>query len=118
MAHSLPCLISDLEVHREITAYGTAAMLFRNGDVSDLRSKLQELIDDASLRTAYSTAGYQRVETAYNADVALKSYLWAFGLGLTRQTDSEIRSTIGESTLHTRTDARSATISSSFDRIN
>jgi len=80
MAHGLPCLISDLEVHREITAHGTAAMLFRNGNVEDLRGKLQELIGNPSLRTAYSTAGYQRVEAVYNSDVALKSYLWAFGL--------------------------------------
>ena len=44
MAHGLPCVISDLAVHREITGDGTAAMLFRNGDAEDLRSKLHELI--------------------------------------------------------------------------
>ena len=43
MAHSVPCLISDLDVHREITAAGTAAMLFRSGDVADLRAKLSLL---------------------------------------------------------------------------
>jgi glycosyltransferase involved in cell wall biosynthesis len=80
MAHSVPCLISDLDVHQEITAAGTAAMLFRSGNVEDLRDKLQELIGNASLRSAYSAAGYQRVEKVYNSDVALKSYLWAFGL--------------------------------------
>jgi glycosyltransferase involved in cell wall biosynthesis len=80
MAHGLPCLISDLDVHREITAAGTAAMLFRSGNVEDLRSKLQELIGNASLRSSYSTVGYQRVEKVYNFDVALKSYLLAFGL--------------------------------------
>jgi glycosyltransferase involved in cell wall biosynthesis len=80
MAHSLPSLISDLDVHREITAAGTAAMLFRTGSVEDLRGKLQELIGDASLRSAYSAAGYQRVQQAYNSDLALKSYLGAFGL--------------------------------------
>jgi glycosyltransferase involved in cell wall biosynthesis len=80
MAHAVPCLISDLDVHREITGDGTAAMLFRSGDVQDLRDKLQKLIGDAALRSTYSAAGYHRVETVYNADVALKSYLWAFGL--------------------------------------
>jgi glycosyltransferase involved in cell wall biosynthesis len=80
MAHGLPCLISDLDVHREITAAGTAAMLFHSGNVEDLRSKLQELIGNASLRLSYSSAGYHRVERVYNFDVALKSYLWAFGL--------------------------------------
>jgi glycosyltransferase involved in cell wall biosynthesis len=80
MAHGLPCLFSDLEVHREITAHGTAGMLFRTGDVEDLRRKLLTLIEDAPLRTAYSQAAYHRVEQVYNPDVALKSYLWAFGL--------------------------------------
>ena len=74
MAHGLPCIISDLSVHREITGDGTAAMLFRNGNVEDLRGKLQELIGNASLRSAYSAAGYQRVEKVYTSDTALKSY--------------------------------------------
>jgi glycosyltransferase involved in cell wall biosynthesis len=80
MAHGLPCIVSDLAVHREVTSDGTAAMLFRNGNVEDLRAKLLELIDNASLRSTYSAAGYQRVQKAYNSDVALKSYLFAFGL--------------------------------------
>ena len=80
MAHGLPCLISDLDVHREITAAGTAAMLFSSGDVEDLRAKLEELISNSSLRSSYSTAGYERVERVYNFDVALKSYVRAFGL--------------------------------------
>jgi glycosyltransferase involved in cell wall biosynthesis len=80
MAYSLPCLISDLDVHREITADGTTAMLFRSGDAKDLRSKLQALISNASVRIAYAEAGYYRVENVYNADAALKSYELAFGL--------------------------------------
>ena len=80
MAHGLPCLISDLDVHREITAAGTAAMLFSSGDVEDLRAKLEELISNSSLRSSYSTAGYERVERVYNFDVALKSYVRAFGI--------------------------------------
>ena len=80
MAHSVPCITSDLAVHREVTAEGTAAMLFRTGDVQDLRGKLVQLIGDASLRSAYSAAGYRRVESAYTAESALKSYTWAFGL--------------------------------------
>jgi glycosyltransferase involved in cell wall biosynthesis len=80
MAHSVPCLISDLDVHREITGGGIAAMLFCSGNAEDLRSKLQELISDSSLRAVYAEAGYHRVQKVYNADVALKSYEWAFGL--------------------------------------
>jgi glycosyltransferase involved in cell wall biosynthesis len=80
MAHGLPCITSDLAVNREVTGDGTAAMLFRNGNAEDLRGKLQELIGNASLRSAYSAAGYQRVQKVYTSDAALKSYLWAFGL--------------------------------------
>jgi glycosyltransferase involved in cell wall biosynthesis len=80
MAHGLPCITSDLAVNREVTGDGTAAMLFRSGNAEDLRGKLQELIGNASLRSAYSAAGYQRVQKVYTSDAALKSYLWAFGL--------------------------------------
>jgi glycosyltransferase involved in cell wall biosynthesis len=80
MAHSLPCIASDLPVHREVTGDGTAAMLFRSGSVEDLRDKLRELISNASLRSTYSAAGYQRVEKVYTYETALKSYLWTFGL--------------------------------------
>jgi glycosyltransferase involved in cell wall biosynthesis len=80
MAHSVPCLISDLDVHREITADGTAAMLFRSGDVEDLKRKLSLLIEGSPLRAAYSQAGYRRVRQSYTPDIALRSYLCAFGL--------------------------------------
>jgi glycosyltransferase involved in cell wall biosynthesis len=80
MAYGLPCLFSDLEVHREITASGTAGMLFGCGNPEDLRRKLSILIEDPPLRSAYSRAAYRRVEQAYNPETALKSYLWAFGL--------------------------------------
>jgi glycosyltransferase involved in cell wall biosynthesis len=80
MAHGLPCVFSDLEVHKEITGAGTAGMLFRSGDAGDLEQKLLTLIEETSLRSAYSMAAYSRVNEAYNPDIALKSYLWAFGL--------------------------------------
>jgi glycosyltransferase involved in cell wall biosynthesis len=80
MAHGLPCITSDLAVNREVTGDGTAAMLFRNGNAEDLRDKLQELIGNASLRSAYSAAAYHRVRQVYAPDAALRSYIWAFGL--------------------------------------
>ena len=55
-------------------------MLFRSGDVEDLKCKLSLLMEEATLRSAYSEAGYRRVEKAYNPEIALQSYLWAFGL--------------------------------------
>jgi glycosyltransferase involved in cell wall biosynthesis len=80
MAHGVPCLISDLEVHKEVTATGTAAMLFRSGDAEDLKRKLCLLIEDTQLRMGYSSAGHRRVQDVYSQDIALKQYLYAFGL--------------------------------------
>ena len=81
MAHGLPCVISDLAVHREITGEGTAAMLFRNGNVEDLRGKLHELIEQcfASFSVFRSRIPKSREEFIHSGP-ALKSYLWAFGL--------------------------------------
>jgi glycosyltransferase involved in cell wall biosynthesis len=87
MAHGVPCLLSDLEVHREITGGGTAGTLFRSGDADDLKRKLLTLIESADLRTACSAAAYQRVKEVYNRDIALGSYLRVFGLVATRPAD-------------------------------
>jgi glycosyltransferase involved in cell wall biosynthesis len=55
-------------------------MLFRSGDAEDLRRKLLIMIEEASLRSAYSRAAYRRVEETYNPDVALRAYQVTFGL--------------------------------------
>ena len=44
MAHGLPCLFSDLPVHREITADGNAAALFSCGDSETLAQQLRQLL--------------------------------------------------------------------------
>jgi glycosyltransferase involved in cell wall biosynthesis len=80
MAHSLPCLFSDLAVHQEITGNGHAGMLFRNGDVEDLRAKLITLLNDSALRRALSREAYEMVKRQYNPETARLSYLCALGL--------------------------------------
>ena len=80
MAHGLPCLFSDIDVHREITASGTAGMLFTSGDAESLRGSLSTLMKEAGLRSAYSQAAYHRVKEAYNPEIAFKAYVWALGL--------------------------------------
>lgn len=80
MAHGLPCLFSDLSVHQEITADGKAGMLFRSGDVEDLRQKLMLLLEKAAIRTTYSQEAYRMVVDRYNPETARVSYLHAFGL--------------------------------------
>ena len=78
MSHGLPCLFSDLAVHREITGNGHAAMLFRAGDVSDLREKLLQLIEVEALRQHYAAAAYRNVKSNYHVDSARRAYLRLF----------------------------------------
>jgi glycosyltransferase involved in cell wall biosynthesis len=44
MAYGLPCIFSDLPVHREITGGGKAAVLFKRGDSDSLTQQLRELL--------------------------------------------------------------------------
>jgi glycosyltransferase involved in cell wall biosynthesis len=81
MSHALPCLFSDLSVHREITENGRAAMLFRNGDVEDLREKLSILIASSSQRAQYSEYAYRTIESKYQITAARRAYLQLFGVG-------------------------------------
>jgi glycosyltransferase involved in cell wall biosynthesis len=80
MSYGLPCVFSDLLVHQEITAHGQAGMLFRSGDVDDLRGKLSALLENTALRRALSLEAYGMVKQRYNPETARQSYLCAFGL--------------------------------------
>jgi glycosyltransferase involved in cell wall biosynthesis len=80
MGNGLPCLFSDLPVHREITDGGHTARLFRTGDTADLKEQLRSLIADVKQREEMARAGYQRVRTLYSAEAAHGSYLNAFDL--------------------------------------
>ncbi len=80
MSYGLPCLLSDLPVHRELSSNGSAAMLFRCGDPVDLRSRLHALLNDESERRQYGDAAYEMVLRRHSADVARAAYLSAFGL--------------------------------------
>ena len=81
MGNGLPCLFSDLPVHREITEAGRTATLFRSGDVADLQQKLLWLIANDNQRGQLACAAYQRVREHYTAEAAREAYLKAFDLG-------------------------------------
>jgi glycosyltransferase involved in cell wall biosynthesis len=91
MGNGLPCLFSDLPVHREITDGGRTARLFRTGDAADLRQQLRSLIVDESLREELARAGYQRVRALYSAEAAHGSYLDAFDLTLSSGPPTEFQ---------------------------
>ena len=80
MAHGLPCIFSDLAVHREITAGGKAAALFELGDSESLAQQLRRLLDSEQRRQSYSLAARQLVEQRYSRSVAAQQYVEAFGL--------------------------------------
>jgi glycosyltransferase involved in cell wall biosynthesis len=80
MGNGLPCLFSDLPVHREITDGGRTARLFRTGDAADLKQQLCSLIADEKQCEQLAQAAYQRVRALYTAEAAHGSYLKAFDL--------------------------------------
>lgn len=80
MSHSLPCVMSDLEVHREISRQGQTALLFPNGDAEALARCLQRLMTEAGVRERYAAAGYESIVQAHSPEVASRAYRKVFGI--------------------------------------
>jgi glycosyltransferase involved in cell wall biosynthesis len=80
MAHGMPCIFSDLPVHREITADGKAAALFTRGDSDSLAQRLRELLNSEDDRKRYGLAARQLIEQNYSRSVAGRQYIQTFGL--------------------------------------
>jgi glycosyltransferase involved in cell wall biosynthesis len=78
MSHGLPCIFSDLEVHREITGNGRAALLFETGNVADLRARVLELVANPALREQFADSAYLQVQAKYHVDAARRAYLHLF----------------------------------------
>lgn len=74
MAHALPCLLSDLPVHREIAREGTIAGLFRSGDAEDLAAQIRRLLLDEALRGRRTRQAHSLVYAEHNGDLAVKAY--------------------------------------------
>jgi glycosyltransferase involved in cell wall biosynthesis len=80
MAHGLPCIFSDLPVHREISAGGRAAALFQMGNSESLLQQLEQLVHSEEKRKKYGLSAREQVERSYSLAGAAKHYLQAFGL--------------------------------------
>jgi glycosyltransferase involved in cell wall biosynthesis len=78
MAHSLPCILSDLGTNQEISDSGAAALHFRCGDSIDLRTKLEVLIHDPQKRLHYAQAAFARTQSVYHPEAAIKAYSQLF----------------------------------------
>jgi glycosyltransferase involved in cell wall biosynthesis len=80
MGRGVPCLFSDLPVHREISSDGVAAALFKTGDQQSLLEQLKRLLSNETLRRQISEQAAASVQTKYSRPVAAKAYLETFEL--------------------------------------
>jgi glycosyltransferase involved in cell wall biosynthesis len=78
MGRGLPCILSDLPVHREITDDGVGAMLFASGDVNALRAALQAMVADPGLRERFGREGYRIIGERYTAERVRTAYRRVF----------------------------------------
>jgi glycosyltransferase involved in cell wall biosynthesis len=75
MSYGLPCIFSDLPVHREITDHGKGAYLFRSGEVESLLAALHVLLASPESRRAYATEAHRIVAARYNQGNVQEAYL-------------------------------------------
>jgi glycosyltransferase involved in cell wall biosynthesis len=80
MSYGLPCILSDLPVHKEITDKGKYASLFRRGDAYDLCTKIKMFLSSPELLTKYGELGRNAVENRHSAEVARAMYVKALAL--------------------------------------
>ena len=73
MAYGLPCIFSDLPVHREISGGGKAAAIFARGDSESLAQQLLLLLEDEGHRQRYGVAARQLVEQHYSRGLPVNS---------------------------------------------
>jgi glycosyltransferase involved in cell wall biosynthesis len=75
MGHGIPCVFSDLGVHREITDDGKAAYLFRRGDAASLLAGLRLILDSPQKRCEYAEEAHRIVAERYNEGTVRDAYL-------------------------------------------
>lgn len=78
MGRGIPCILSDLPVHCEITDNGKGAMLFPLGDVAALQAALEAMVGDAELRVRYGREAHRIVGERYTAERVRAAYLKVF----------------------------------------
>lgn len=78
MSFGLPCIFSDLPVHREISGEGSAAALFPSGNAMALRQCIAHIRGDRRGRVALGLRARAFIEERYSEEVARKGYQAAF----------------------------------------
>jgi len=75
MSHGLPCILSDLPVHVEVSCNGNAASLFKTGNVESLKASLRRLCESDSERRELGARAYQQIQQKYSAAAAREAML-------------------------------------------
>ena len=79
MSFGLPCILSDLDVHKEISGNGESAALFKIGDAFDLRMRVRELAADLGLRSGYGRRARAAIVARHSPQAARSAYLVQLG---------------------------------------
>lgn len=80
MSYGLPCIFSDLPVHKEITRNGKAAVLFESGNAEDLVRSIELLLKSPQLIGKYGRLAREVVEASHGAEFARLRYVEELGL--------------------------------------
>lgn len=80
MSYGLPCIFSDLPVHKEITRNGKAALLFETGNPEDLKRTIELLLNSPYLIGKYGRLAREAVESNHRAEFARRRYVEELGL--------------------------------------
>lgn len=75
MSFGIPCILSDLDVHREISVDGKSAALFSIGSSDALRARMVELIEDPKLRADFGRNGHAAILARHTPEIAKHEYL-------------------------------------------
>jgi glycosyltransferase involved in cell wall biosynthesis len=80
MSYGLPCVLSDLPVHVEVSQDGTGAILFKSGDSLSLREQLEGLMKCAYERKKVGDTARKVVLQRYSPQSASEAYLRALAI--------------------------------------
>ena len=75
MSFGMPCIFSDLDVHREISEEGKSAALFAVGNTADLHSKIADLVSSPEKRLDYGRQAYAAITARHSPQVARGEYI-------------------------------------------
>ncbi len=92
MSYARPCLVSDIDSNRE--ALANTGVFFRDKDISDLRNKLEEMLNNPDKLAAIGAAELERVKAEYDAVKITNKILNIYQKTLTKNKSSKKLATV------------------------